>query len=300
MATQESTDHRQSQQGRLDRIGDRIAELLEPRTTVEQQWVRVHVGACVIGPATRPHPFDVRCAVCGHVLLPGVGQRLEPRAHRIEHPSLVAQLEAAVAGSTAGRESSSGFESQPAANIEALNTLTVMERGARYWLEVFTGRAAEEIHHRPQELLVDVAEHLGRASAEDLRDLDHDVLQWWAHARIVTTWDLAPIKVHAPCMNCDRRGGLQVRLDPLVAVCLYCRAAWDASTIGILGEHIRIALDHRPLQLPPVPGPWPPQDDGSRVGHGRTPWHCACHGREHFPARLAADCEDRSAERASA
>lgn len=32
------------------------------------------------------------------------------------------------------------------------------------------------------------------------------------------------------------------------------------------------------------------------VGHGPTPWHCACHGTMHAVPSLAWRCEQRTAE----
>src|SRR3546814_9920088 len=81
----------------------------------------------------------------------------------------------------------------------------------------------------------------GRAQDLDpdhLATLDGDVLRWWGQARVVTTWDSPPLKPHVPCMACDKRGGLRVRVDRMVAVCMDCGATWDATTIGILGSQI--------------------------------------------------------------
>jgi hypothetical protein len=297
MSTQERTDQTASRLSREARIDERLGKLLEPSTTSEDEWVRVHAGPCPIGPATRPRPFETRCATCDHPLEPGEGQRLVPRSHVVEHPPLVDQLEAAIAGSAAGAASAGGFESKPVANMEALSTLGTIERGTRFWIEVLTGVPAEDLHGRPAELLEQLRASLARFTDADLRDVDQDVLRWWAAARVVTTWDQAPIKVHAPCMTCDRFGGLRVRLDPMTAWCRHCGSAWDSTTIGILGEHIRIALDNRPLPMP-SPRPWPPQSD--EVGHGASEFHCACHGKAWFPARLAAECERRTAAAAGA
>ena len=236
-----------------ERIADRVAELVEPSTTHETSWVRAHAGPCPdpvelpVGVDLLPaYRWQVRCSVCGQVLEKDAGQRLVPRPAVVEHPSLIDQLERAVESSSAGA-SSSGYESRPAANIEALDSLGIMEREAAIWVRVILGRPVGVLGEVPasadlRDLLGLLAQRAPTLEWERIRALDFDVLRWWARARVVTTWDVAPIKPHVPCMNCDRRGGIQVRVDPLSAICLHCGAAWDSSTIGILGNHIQLMM----------------------------------------------------------
>lgn len=200
----------------VDRVVDRITELLEPSTTREHQWL----------------PSDD-------------GERLEPHAHVVEHPPLIVQLATADRGSTAG-VSGGGFESRPVGNLEALSTLATIHREASIWVRAITRRPAPFELGRLLRLLVDRTPLLSR---DQLHNLDHDVLRWWSRARVTTTWDTAPIKPFVQCSACERRGGLQVRPDPLTAVCLYCGEAWDASTIGALGNHVRLMLE------PPIDQP---------------------------------------------
>lgn len=211
---QQRAEAKTGQQVVCERISERVAELLEPSTTREHQW--------------RPSSD---------------GKRLEQQPHVVVHPSLVVQLELAVESSTAGGPGGGGYESRPTANIQALDALGILEREAAIWFRVIVGAPAPRSIRRLLEQLVERAPTL---TPERLRALDFDVLRWWARARIVTTWDTAPMKPHVPCMNCDRRGGLRVTLFPTAAVCLNCGAAWDATTIGILGEHIRLAMSPPP------------------------------------------------------
>lgn len=201
---------------RLVRIGDRLDELLEPKTTREHQW-----------------------------LINADGTRLEPHPHVVQHPPLIEQLAQAAPTSTAGA-SGGGFESKPAGNIEAIDALGTMQREASIWVQAITRAPAAGSLPELLRLLGDRASTL---EPGDLRDLDRDVLHWWARARIATTWDTAPLKPHVACMSCDRRGGIRVTVDPLAAVCIHCGAAWDSSTIGILGEHIRLMLSD-PIDQP--------------------------------------------------
>lgn len=325
MTAQEQTDRRMTTAQIVERIRDRVAELLEPTTTVTTAWVRAHVGPCpapacaACGRVEAEHGvpwrcrgfvrvpvygWQDRCVLCGQAIASGTGQRLEPRSHTVVHPALVDQLEDQVEASTAGA-SGSGAESKPAANIAAVDSLGIMEREAAIWVRVLTGAPGGLLDEVPasdsvRDLLLLLVERAATLEAGQLRDLDFDVLRWWARARVVTTWDVEPIKVHVPCMNCERRGGIQVRLDPTTAVCLHCGAAWDQATIGILGEYIRLAMDAEPVRHEAPDGVWPAPAAGDEHGHGVDDWTCACHGAKHFPARLAAACERRSGWTATA
>ncbi|UJP39340.1 DUF7341 domain-containing protein [Cellulomonas palmilytica] len=249
---QDRTDERAASSRVVERITDRLRELIEPRTTSVPSWVRAHAGPCPVPPPapstsyaaamrrlTPEHRGIPTCVECGYALRAGDGQRLVPRSHVVEHPPLLEQLHDAIVGSTAGAASSSGPESRPTANLEALDAWTTIDQGMRFWVGAITNRQpAADVEH----LTVDLIRRLPTVDRDDLRCIDHDVLRFWARARVVTTWDTAPLKPHVPCMNCDVRGKLQVRLEPLLAVCLGCGAAWDSTTIGVLGEHIRIML----------------------------------------------------------
>jgi len=265
---QQRTDELAASSRVVDRIRARLRELVEPRTTAETMWVRAHAGPCPTLPApaavdvvertrllTPEHRGIPVCVLCGFALREGDGQRLVPRPHVVEHPPLLEQLHDAIAGSTAGTSSGGGAVSRPTANLEALDAWTAVDQGVRFWCSVVTDRpAVGEV----EVLVVDLIDRATTLDRDDARLVDQDVLRWWARARVVTTWDTPPLKPHVPCMNCDVRGKLQVRLDPLVAVCLGCGAAWDSDTIGLLGEHIRIAMgeqipDPRPGDAPSMP-----------------------------------------------
>ena len=191
-----------------DRIVERVADLTEPVTTRETQWM--------------PAPGDTR---------------LEPRVTTTEHPPLIVQLDQIIGGSTAG-SSSSGHDSRPPASLDALDCLRKIRKQSRWWLRLLAASSTPDLGAD----LVAIASRAHELDPVDLRFLDRDVLGWWATARIVTTWDLAPLKTNVPCMVCGHRGGVQIRLDPLAAACRHCGSAWDSSTIGILGEHVRLAM----------------------------------------------------------
>lgn len=199
---------------RCERIAERISDLVDPATTRTTQWV----------------PSDD-------------GSRLVPRVVTSEHPPIIVQLGAGVARSTSGR--SGGPGSRPAANLESLSTLDLISRHAAECVR-------DDLRHAPGTLV----DNLRRLSSEahNLDDetlvaLDVDVRGWWARARVATTWATAPLRPFVPCMSCGVRGELRVVLEPMAAVCLSCGSTWDAATIGVLGEHIRLAMSD------PIPDP---------------------------------------------
>ncbi len=196
------------------RVRERIHALVSPSTTASWQWVRNEAGT-----------------------------RMVRRAHIVEHASLLDQLRQGVSASTAGA-SGGGPGSKPPANLTPLSELEVITTEARRWVAYAWGVETAGV--------LDALQTLSQRAAtiehpDDLKDLDWHVTRWWAHARLVTTWDSAPIKVYAHCDQCGTRGSLQVRSDPMTAVCFACGAVWDSSTIGQLGEHVRIMLEHHEL-----------------------------------------------------
>jgi hypothetical protein len=192
-----------------DRIHQRITALVEPSTTRTYSWV-----------------------------LSEDKSKLVRQANEIEHAPLIEQLAEAVGGSTAGAASASGYTSKPAANLEPIDALVAMRRGAAVWVRSAFRKTPTDL---PENLRL-IAARAHVLVPEHLRALDRDVLGWWARARIVTTWDVPPMKPYVRCDSCGEIGGIQVRTDPLAAVCLRCHAAWDEATIGILGTHVQIVM----------------------------------------------------------
>lgn len=220
---------RTTQQVILDRIRSRVVDLTERHVERVSQWVRSSDGT-----------------------------HLEQRETRIEHPSLIVQLHASIAGSTAGA-SSSGYRSQPAANLSTLDALAQLERESMMWLRLVDPRRAGRADMRAYVVtrlwrLVDVAPTL---TEDRLAGLDAEVLRWWGLASMTTTWADPPWKPHIPCPECQATGKMRVTLTPTLAVCLACGTAWDGTTIDALGEHIRMlsvpTIDAGPLYGPALP-----------------------------------------------
>lgn len=193
----------------VDRVRERITELVSESTTETTQWL------------LRP---------------PWAG--LRPYPHTVEHPSLIDQLRECFPDGSS-RSSGGVPSSRPAANLTTIEALQMITVEARRWVEYGLRAPSRGV-------VADLGLLRSRAATleqwADLSDLDWHVTRWWTRARVVTTWDTAPLRPFVPCDQCGSTGTLRIVLEPLAALCLECGAAWDRSTIGVLGEHVQLML----------------------------------------------------------
>lgn len=197
----------------VDRVRDRVRELTEPRVETVVQ----------------------------NVLDRAAGQLVQRRT-RIEHASLLGQLRGGVAASSVGGSSSTP-KSKPATNLEPLAVLEDITAATMTWLRVVDPARASRADMRSViARLWRLADRAPTLPDEQLRNLDGDVMRWWTAARITTTWGDRPLRPHVPCPECGKRGTIRLLVERTAAMCMDCRTAWDATTIGALGEHVRIAL----------------------------------------------------------
>lgn len=189
--------------------------------------------------------------------------------HRVRVPGLIHQLDdTAPAGETA--PGSAGFESRPAARLDAIDTLDTIDRGASRWLNRY------DVDHQHLDT-TDCVRRLGalmagwdRAGSRCHRRrplLDHDrrpvccswheaaaeVRSWWARSRIVTGWDSPPWRPNASCPVCGMRGSLAVRLEERVATCVECHEAWDSTCYQEFADHVRVETIAAQLRGRPLP-----------------------------------------------
>lgn len=192
------------------------------------------------------------------------GLETHARRHVVRVPSLLAQLAANDTPSAAAEDGArSGYESKPAARLEALDAYADIGREAYDWL-VFLGKSTRAKLGDVPALVRQV--HAAAADVDDKtrRAITRDVRRWWISARIVTGWDTAAWKPDNTCPACGQRGTLRVRLGDQIASCTYrgdaearvqaCTATWDATTIGVLADHIRAESE---AEKAPRPGPGP-------------------------------------------
>jgi hypothetical protein len=168
-----------------------------------------------------------------------VGTEWRGRNHIVTVPSLLTQLwDNDTPSATAEEGPRPGFQSKPAARLDALDTATRIDLEASRWIRdlgeddryVDTAATVRQLHS-----LVVSADAVTRAAVE------RDVRRWWTQARIVTGWDSPPWTPDNTCPQCGERGTLKIRLAERIGMCTHdpCRATWDSATIGLLADHIR-------------------------------------------------------------
>lgn len=189
------------------------------------------------------------------------------RYHHITSvPSLVLQLiEAEPAGS--GEKSGTTAGSRPAARLEALDTVMLIDSEASAWLRrLGHDDPADTLDHRgnanPGTGTVRCIKALhvammdakpchrlkpSRVKDKQNRDvwcctrhhIEADVRRWWHQARIMTGYDSPSWRPDNTCPVCDQRRSLRIKLAASTAVCVECRTVWPPDDIGLLAEHIR-------------------------------------------------------------
>lgn len=187
------------------------------------------------------------------------GATLWTKNHVTMVPSLISQLLGATpAGS--GEESGSGTaSSRPAARIEAIDTVMLIDDEASRWIKKLgeddPGDTLDTItgHHIAGSgtIACIVRLHALHASAKSCdrvrgkqdcctrHHIEHDIRRWWHQARIVSGWDSPAWRPDNSCPVCEQRRSLRVNLNSQTAVCVECRSLWTTEEIGLLAEWIR-------------------------------------------------------------
>lgn len=172
--------------------------------------------------------------------------RTTRRLHTVHHPSLLDQLEQAITGASSLSDEDAGkstFTSKPAARVEALDVLAMIDRES---LELAVDLGIEQA---PRTVTVvkrmALAPRLLAISGK-VGDTEHTaVARWWTSARITTQWESRPFHPKgAPCPQCWESTGLRVVLSDELARCTECRHVWDGSGFRVLAQHVRWCTDH--------------------------------------------------------
>lgn len=184
------------------------------------------------------------------------GLTLWTRDHITTVPALIHQLLGATPASQGSDQGSSNFGSRPAARIEALDTVMLIDDEATRWLARL---GADDPNERPDPRtglpIPTPRASTGRATIAVITKLHglhasagsstqqaivHDVRRWWHQARIITGWDSPAYRPFNTCPVCEHRGGLRINLTMQAGLCIECRSIWEPDDIGLLAEHIRI------------------------------------------------------------
>lgn len=192
------------------------------------------------------------------------------RHHNTRVPSLIHQLEhASPSGEGLGRGGS--YESRPVARVEALDVLVTIDHTAARWVRTLgeddPGTTSDVL--RVLGGLIPGAETCNRPHTKPgcctRHDIEHDVRRWYTQARIVTGWDTPPWRPDVTCPNCDKRGGLRIRLSDRSGMCVECRESWDPSGYQQLADHVRAeSMSRLGARVEPCWCPWPTPVD--RIG----------------------------------
>lgn len=184
--------------------------------------------------------------------------------HTTTVPSLVHQLLGATPAGSRDEAGPGGAKSKPAARIEAIDTLMLIDDEAARWVrrlgeddpgdrldnhgKVIPGSGTIAcitlVHalHPGQTWCGRSAAHrtdAGRPDCCPQHQIEHDVRRWWHQARIVSGWDSPAWRPDNTCPVCEQRQALRVSLVNQTAVCVECRTVWGSDEIGLLAEHIR-------------------------------------------------------------
>jgi hypothetical protein len=185
------------------------------------------------------------------------GLELWTKQHVTTAPSLIMQL---ICGTPASQGSDSGsatFASRPAARIEALDTVMLIDDEASRWVkrlgeddpgDKLDKTTGQHVAGSGTIACISLLHGLHAAAKPcekrkkgccTAHDIEHDVRRWWHQARIVSGWDSPAWRPDNTCPVCDVRRSLRVNLSLQTALCVECREVWDSTTIGLLAEHIR-------------------------------------------------------------
>lgn len=229
-----------------------------------------------------------------------VGQTTWTRHHTTRVPSLLDQLQHAEPSGEAGR-SGSGFESRPAAGLEALDSLVRIDLEAARWLRDL-GLDDPSTTVACVQLLASMVRSLDACGPKPKKPgcctrhgVEHDIRRWWTQARIVTGWDTPAWRPDSTCPNCEVRGALRVRLEERQALCVECRETWDASSYQQLATHVRTEAEDRRRGMSAKAWstgtcwcPWPARDVDARAVVAcqacRSPH---CRNAQRLPGRVA-------------
>lgn len=163
--------------------------------------------------------------------------------HTVRHPPLLDQLTAAVQASTMALDETfrPSFGSKPSARLDAIAATQRIDAQAKDW--------AQKLHTRVRVPLKDRLRGLvgGATAYPSLQaDLARSTRSWAVLAKVVTGMESPPFNPDVPCPNteCEKKGGLRVRLDDKMASCIECGSYWDPLRIGQFAEYVAWASEH--------------------------------------------------------
>lgn len=195
-----------------------------------------------------------------------VGLELWTQDHVTSVPALVHQLLEAHPASQASDGGSTSFGSRPAARIEALDTIMLIDDEATRWLaRLGANDPNERLDPRTKLPIPTVRATTGQATINVINRLhglhasqdpktqkaiEADMRRWWHQARIISGWDSPAWRPDNTCPVCETRRSLRINLTSHTGMCVECRSLWTTEEIGLLAEWIRLenAEDDTPAE----------------------------------------------------
>jgi len=154
--------------------------------------------------------------------------------HAVEMPPLLEQVRLASEGTKHGSNSTGGFESRPAAALDAIDVEIRIEVECATYLR---GRVNAQRGGLEENLRL-MSERMPTLTDKDVVDAERLVRSWWVAAKIVAGLEERPQIPHIHCPLCDHVDTIRVRLDTTsvtgIAWCKDCGEAWDEENIGLL------------------------------------------------------------------
>lgn len=157
------------------------------------------------------------------------------RYHRTYVPALIDQL--ADCARPTNEQGFAGYQSAAPLWLEPMDTLAWIAERAGNWL----WRLGDRDNLPDTKLRVRRLHGLWAGQDEATKKaIEKDVRAWYTTSRVVSGWDSVAWKPDNTCPPCGERRTLRVKLGDQIAFCTGCRESWDATTIGLLADHIRI------------------------------------------------------------
>lgn len=190
-----------------------------------------------------------------------IGHTTVGHAHFTKVPPLLVQLQYADAPGGNDR-SGAGYESRPAASIEALDTLVNIDLEAARWVRdlgeddpsstigcvsLLGGLLASATRCKRRHATID--RQVRKVTCCTWHAIDHDVRRWWTQARIVTGWDAPAWRPDNTCPACGVRRSLRIRLAERVGFCVECRETWGPADYQVLAGHVRAESEERSQEV---------------------------------------------------
>lgn len=184
------------------------------------------------------------------------GLELWTKDHITSVPALVMQLLEAQPASQGSDSGAAGYQSRPAARIEALDTLMLIDDAATRWLARLGADDPNErldpitklprlgVRATTGQATINVINLLhGLHASQDRKTqaaIESDMRAWWHQARIVSGWDSAAWRPDNTCPVCETRRSLRINLTSQTGMCVECRSLWTTEEIGLLADWIRL------------------------------------------------------------